>query len=284
MYLYTKILNKQYQMDIKRIIKIALDEDIPKNDITTELLIPHESKSIASIIAKEPGILCGIEIVKECLHYADKTLKYIPYKKDGQRIKKGDVVLKVTGSTKAILKVERTALNFLQHLSGIASYTNQMVRIATPYNVEILDTRKTLPGLRYLEKYAVKTGGGKNHRLNLSDEILIKENHITANGNIEETIKKLKSKYHKNFEIEVETLEEFKIALKYKVPFILLDNFSLKNIIKAVRLNQGRAKLEVSGGVNLHNLKQIVKTGINFVSIGSITHSAPAIDFSLLLK
>lgn len=280
----TQILKKQYNIDVSKIIKNALKEDIPHKDITSELLIPKNSISTAVIKAKQDGIVCGVDIVKKCFNLIDKKTKIKINKQDGQWVKKGDLILELKGKTKYILEVERTALNFLQHLSGIASYTNKMVKLAEKYDVTILDTRKTIPGLRYLAKYAVTIGGGKNHRLNLSDEILIKENHILVNKDVKNTLIKLRKKYHKNFEIEVENLEEFNQAIQYKAPYILLDNFKISDIKKAVKLNNGQAKLEVSGGVNLKNIKKIVKTGIDFISIGSITHSAPAMDYSLIIK
>ena len=279
--LQTQILKKGYKIDYKNIIKIALDEDIPQHDLTSKLLISPQSQSSAKITAKQDGIVCGIEVVKACYNYTDKNIKFKIFKKDGDSVKKGEVILELQGKTKTILEVERTALNFLQHLSGISTLTSKMVKIAKKNKVTLLDTRKTAPGLRILEKYAVVTGGGKNHRLNLSDEVLIKENHIMANQGIENTIIKFKKLYKKNFEIEVETIEEFLIALKYKVPFIMLDNFSLSDLKKAVKINKNQAILEASGGVNLKTLKKIVKTGIQLVSVGSITHSAPALDFSL---
>lgn len=279
----THILKKSYKLNHTKKIKEALKEDIPNKDITSSLLISSNSQKTAKIIAKENGILCGIDIVKNCFKYMDKKTKLNIYKKDGDLIKKGDLILFAKGKTKSILKAERTALNFLQHLTGIATYTNTMATIAAKYNVKILDTRKTIPGLRYLAKYAVTVGGGCTHRLHLSDEVLIKENHITENNGIENTLKKLKKRYKKNFEIEVENLDEFKIALKYKASYILLDNFSLKDLKKAVKINQKRSILEASGGINLKNLKKIAKTGVDYISTGAITHSTPFTDFSLIL-
>lgn len=283
MLLKSLISNLKYNLHTQKIIRNAFQEDIPKHDKTSNLMINNNSISTAEIIAKEDQILCGINVVKSCFRMKGRHLYIETFKKDGDRLKNGDIILRIKGKTKTILKVERTALNFLQHLSGIATYTNKLVSIARKYNVTILDTRKTIPGLRYLAKYAVVIGGGKNHRFHLSDDVLIKENHITANGGIENTLVKFKKKYIKDFEIEVENLEELKIALKYNVPYILLDNFKISYIKKAVKINNGQAKLEVSGGVNIKNLKKIAKTGIDFISIGSLTHSPPATDFSLIL-
>ncbi|MBU1077522.1 MAG: carboxylating nicotinate-nucleotide diphosphorylase [Spirochaetes bacterium] len=279
----TQILKKSYDIDLANVIKNALKEDIPRKDITSEMLIPETSISEAIITAKENGILCGTDILRQCFKLMDNRMNIRFLKKDGNRIRKGDVILKLKGKTKAILEAERTALNFLQHLSGIATYTNKMVLIAKKYNVTVLDTRKTIPGLRHLAKYAVQTGGGKNHRLHLSDEILIKENHIVANGGIEKTLQKIRKCYKQDFEVEVENLNELKSALDHKVKYILLDNFSLSDMKKAASINNGRAKLEASGGVNLKNISKIASTGINFISVGAVTHSAPALDFSLIL-
>ncbi len=284
MVLRSKILDLKYKLDIKRIIKTALKEDIPRFDITSNLLVDNDSISYAEIRANQGMILCGVEIVKTCFRMCDRNTRVEILKKDGDEIKKRDLVLKIKGKTKSILKAERTALNFLQHLSGIASHTHKMVLIANKYNATILDTRKTIPGLRNLAKYAVFIGGGKNHRFHLSDEVLIKENHIIANRGIENTLIRFKKKYKKKFEIEVENLEELKVALKYNAPYILLDNFAVSDIKEAVKINNNRAELEVSGGVTLKNIKKIARTGVDYISVGCITHSSPAADFSLILK
>ncbi len=280
----TQILKKSYNIELTQILKKALKEDIPFKDITSEILIPDASTAYAEIIAKQNGILCGVDIVKKCFKLINKSITVQIKKNDGNKISKGNLILTLKGKTKYILKAERTALNFLQHLSGIATYTNKMVNIVKKYNVNILDTRKTIPGLRYLSKYAVVVGGGKTHRLHLSDEVLIKENHITINDNIKKTLDKFKKKYKKNYEIEVENLKELKAVLEYNAPYILLDNFNVLDIKKAVQLNNRKAKLEVSGGIDLKNIKKIASTGVDFISVGSITHSAPALDFSLILK
>lgn len=284
MYLSTMITGRKYLVDFRKIIRHALDEDIPSRDITTEILIDKTKKASACIMAKQDGILCGSGIVRECFHLIDRGLKVRILKKDGSPVRKNQVVMRIEGNARSILTVERTALNFLQHLSGIATHTAEMVKIAGKYRVQILDTRKTLPGLRLLEKYAVRTGGGRNHRLNLSDEVLIKENHIAANRDIKRTIRKIKARYKNKFEVEVENLKELRTALEEKVPVILLDDFTLPQIRKAVRMNRNRARLEVSGGITLRNLDQVCRTGIDYASVGSITHSSPALDFTLLVK
>jgi len=282
-YLYSILKKEKYEINYKPIVESAIKEDFAKKDITTKLLIEPTKISSAIIIAKKESILCGTEIVKYCFKRIDKSLNVKLLKKDGEKVKRGDVVIRIKGRTGSILKVERIALNFLQHLSGIATYTNKMVCIAKRYNVTILDTRKTLPGLRMLEKYAVYIGGGKNHRFNLKDEVLIKENHTFACGGLENTLNKMK-KYGCKFEIEVKDLEDFKIALKHNAPFILLDNFKLRDIKKAVKLNNRKAKLEVSGNITLKNIRKVARTGVDYISVGAITHSAKAADFSLLIE
>jgi nicotinate-nucleotide pyrophosphorylase (carboxylating) len=283
MELKSLISNIKYRVHLDNIVRNALHEDIPNKDITSHVLIKSSSKSTARIIAKQEEIICGVNVAVKCFKIQSPSIKVKALKKDGQRVKYGDVIMEIKGKTKAILEAERTALNFLQHLSGIATYTNKLVQIASKHGVTILDTRKTIPGLRFLAKYAVLTGGGKNHRFHLSDDMLVKENHIMANQDIENTLKIITTKYKKPFEIEVESLDQLKIALKYKAPFIMLDNFKISDIKKAVKINNGQAKLEVSGGVNIKNIHKYVKTGIDFISVGAITQSASAIDFSLLI-
>ncbi len=281
-YLKSILNNKSYKIEFDRIFETAIKEDLSKYDKTTQILIDKNSISNAKVIAKSSGILCGSEIAKACFKKIDSRLKIDLLKNDGDKIDKGDIIIKIRGKSSSILKVERVTLNFLQHLSGIATCTNKIVNSIKKYNTTLLDTRKTLPGLRLLEKYAVYIGGGRNHRFNLKDEVLIKENHIFSCGGIEKTLQKMKN-FSSPYEIEVSNIEELMIALKYNVPVILLDNFTLKDIKKAVKINNGKAKLEVSGNVTIKNAKKIARLGVVYISVGSITHSAKAIDFSLLL-
>ena len=271
---------------IKNLIKQALREDIGKGDITTTALIPHGLKAYAVIIAKQNGVIAGLDIAREVFVQLDRDIKFKAFVRDGDKVKAGKKIAGITGSAKAILTAERTALNFLGHLSGVATLTRQFVDRIKPYKARILDTRKTMPGLRIAEKYAVKCGGGKNHRMGLWDEALIKDNHISAagKGSLEKLIKYAKKRIPKNMpiEIEVKSLAEFKGALKAAPGVIILDNMSISQIKRAV-VARGASKtlLEVSGGINLANVRRIARAGVDRISVGSLTHSAPALDLSL---
>lgn len=278
--------NKIQKLKIKDIIKKALAEDIGDGDITTESIVPKNSFSVAQIIAKQAGILAGSKIVREVFRILSPKVKIKFKLKDGEKFKFGDIIAELTGPTRAILTGERTALNFLCHLTGIATLTRKFVEKIANTNAIILDTRKTTPNLRILEKYAVRIGGGQNHRFGLFDMILIKDNHIVAAGSLINAIKTAQSKNKAKLPIEVEckNIAEVKQALSLNVPWIMLDNMNLKQIKQAVRLSQGKTKLEVSGGVNLKNVRKIAKTGVDYISVGAITHSAPHIDISLEIK
>lgn len=263
-------------------IKRALEEDIGNGDITTKLLIPENSKSEAVFVAKEDFILAGIPFAELVYKILDPDIIFKTYFKEGSSIKKGNIIAKIKGNTHSILSGERVSLNILQRLSGIATLTRKYVEKIKDTKAKILDTRKTTPCMRYMEKYAVRIGGGRNHRFGLFDGVLIKDNHLKVIGNIKEAIEKAKNAHQLlKTEVEVKNLEEFKIALNSDVDVIMLDNMSLSDIKKAVKLNNKRAKLEASGGINLDNIKEIAKTGVDYISIGAITHSARAVDISL---
>jgi len=266
------------------IIKLALKEDKYKDDITTNSLYTKNKKSGASVIAKSEGVLCGIEIFEKVFKIVDRKIVLNKKIVDGDRFNKGTTIVKLFGRINSILKAERTALNFLSHLSGIATKTNKIVK-KTKGKVEILDTRKTTPGLRELEKYAVLTGGGTNHRKNLKDMVLIKENHLALYESIENAVKKIRNK-HKNIfiEVEVKSLEEFKEALNLPVQRIMLDNFKLDEIKKAAKINNNKIQLEVSGGIDEENIDNLINTGVDYLSLGALTHSFNCSDFSLLIK
>jgi len=274
-------VNREY---IKKIIEIALREDVKDKDITSELILPDDLKTKAFIISKEKGIICGLKIAKLVFQCVDKKIVFESLTKEGSEIYPGQKIAKIFGNAKKILLAERTALNFLQHLSGIATLTRKFVNKVKFYNVEIFDTRKTIPGLRILEKYAVRVGGGKNHRFNLSDQILIKGNHIDLVG-LENAIKRAK-KSKKILEVEVRDLKELEkiLNLNFKIDVIMLDNMKTNEIKRAVKMIKKRAIIEVSGGVNLNNVKEIAKLGINRISVGKITHSSKAIDMSLKIE
>jgi nicotinate-nucleotide pyrophosphorylase (carboxylating) len=265
--------------ELKIKLKAALAEDIGKGDITSELLIPEFTKGEAVILAREPGVFCGEAVTREVFRLADSKIKITFRKKDGQSFKKNGKLLEIKGPIHGILKGERVALNFLGHLCGIASKTQAFVRRAN--GVRILDTRKTTPLWRELEKYAVKCGGGSNHRMGLYDAIFVKENHRHF-GNLSAL------KVHaKNFEIEVRNLREVTEALMLSPRVILFDNFSpdiLKKAVSMVRRIHPKIVLEASGGINLENVKVFARTGVDQISAGSLTHSVKAIDLSLLLK
>lgn len=286
-------------MNINQIIKAALEEDtclsgrqacpptgrIGRGDVTTNLFVSPKLKGKAVITAKEDGVLAGGIIAGKTFKTIDKSIKFVQLIPEGAAVKKGTVVCKIEGKLASILTAERTAMNFICLLSGMATLTNKFVKRIKGTGAKILDTRKTYPGLRALSKYAVRCGGGENHRKGLWDMILIKDNHIEAVGGIEKINSKLKIQKSKlKIEVEVKNLKELKVALSSKVDRIMLDNMSIKEMKEAVklarRLNPG-VELEASGGVNLSNVRQIAETGVDFISVGAITHSAPALDFSL---
>lgn len=274
---------------LTELIKLAVDEDIGDGDITTISIVPENQNSSGYVIAKQNGILAGINVFENVFKYIDDSVKAEKIKKDGEYLKSGDKIIEIKGKTSSILKGERTALNFLGHLSGIATVTSGYVEEIKDTGVKILDTRKTKPGMRLLEKMAVKMGGGVNHRAGLYDMILIKENHIESAGSIEKAFEKAvkyRNKYKPDIKIEIEikNLEELKAVSGFPVDFIMLDNFNLENMKKAVEIIGGKIKLEVSGNVTLNNVKKIAQTGVDFISVGALTHSAKNFDFSLLLK
>lgn len=279
---------------IRKIIKKALEEDIGKGDITSFFCVKPNKKIKAVIFSNEKGVLCGIDLAKEVFKFLDPSVGFKKLKKDGDNIKKGNRIAEIKGKAFSILSAERTALNFLSLLSGVATYTSLFVEKIKNTSAKIRDTRKTTPLLRVLEKYAVKVGGGANHRQGLWDGILIKDNHLRAaeiikNKKIKEKeIAKLFNIIRKTtsfeIEVEVENLYQFKKIIKHKPDIILLDNFTLPQIIKAVDFRNKffpQVKLEVSGGVTLENVKKIAQTGVDFIAVGSITHSPKAVDFSL---
>ncbi len=272
-------------LHLRKIIKEALKEDIGFGDITTESIIPEDMISRAIIIAKEEGIIAGLPIAEEVFKLLDSKIEFKEFKKDGDEIKKGDIILEIKGKTKMILMGERTALNFLQRLSGIATYTRKCVDVVKPYGAKILDTRKTTPTLRILEKYAVKVGGGENHRFGLYDMVLIKDNHIRAAGGIKEAIERVRKRVSHVYKIEVEVsnLEELKEALESKADIVLLDNMDYDTLKEAVSIAKGKVMIEVSGKISLEDLEKIARLGVDFISMGKLTHSYKSLDLSLEL-
>lgn len=269
---------------VDNIIKTALLEDINYLDTTTDYLIDEEQENTARFLAKSDGVLCGIDValrVFEILQPQGFTAEV--YKHDGDRLQKGDIIAEIHGKTRALLKGERTALNLIQHMSGIATASNRAAEIVKGTNASIADTRKTLPGLRPLQKYAVTVGGGRNHRYNLSDAAMLKDNHVDAGGGIQNAVQKLRTKlgHMTKVELEVRNLDELQQALDAGVDVIMLDNMSCDDMKQAVALTNGRALLEASGNVTDKTLRAIAETGVDIISMGALTHSVTAFDISL---
>lgn len=271
------------QMYVDNLIKTALLEDINYIDVTTDYLIDEDQEGAAQFLAKADGVLCGLDVALRVFELLQPDFKAEVFKKDGDVLKKGDIIAKVYGKTRTILKGERTALNLIQHMSGIATATNQAVKLVEGTKASIVDTRKTLPGMRPLQKYAVTVGGGKNHRYNLSDAAMLKDNHVDAGGGITNAVKKLKSKlgHMTKVELEVRTLEELREALSVDVDVIMLDNMSNEMMAEAVKITDGKAILEASGGITAETLRGVAETGVDIISIGALTHSVKAFDISL---
>lgn len=265
--------------------KIAdwLKEDMNNGDITTDSLIDEKLVSSGEIIAKENGVIAGLEVMKRVFQILDQGIIFEGMVMDGDRVKKGEVLAVIKGKTKSILKGERLALNLLQRMSGIATQTAKYVDSLQGLNTRLVDTRKTSPGLRILEKYAVRVGGGYNHRFNLSEGVLIKDNHIKASGSIQIAIERARKMipHTMKIEIEVETLEQLEEAIKSGADIIMLDNMDCATMKEAVLRNKGRAILEASGNVNHTNIRQVAESGVDIISVGSITHSFQALDISL---
>jgi nicotinate-nucleotide pyrophosphorylase (carboxylating) len=276
-----------WKKQIEEIIDYALAEDLSFGDVTTQLLIPLELEGQAFIVVKKEGVLAGIEIAEMVFHRIEPLLKVEEFVSDGTKVYPEEIVAQIQGKAAGILKAERTALNFLQRLSGIATETARYVEAISGTKAKILDTRKTTPGLRLLEKYAVRMGGGLNHRQHLGDGILIKDNHIAAlrsqGKRLKEIIEKARqgAPHTLKIEVEVETLKQAQEALDAGAEVIMLDNMSLEDMYQVVNLAQGRALIEASGGITLENVRQVAETGVDFISVGALTHSAKALDISL---
>jgi len=285
------------ELQAEEAIDRALAEDLGKGDVTTEALIPNDQQGRGFIVAKKEGILAGINIAKQAFHRVDPELKVELLIADGARVKPGSRIATVSGSIASIIKGERVALNFLQRLSGIASETNCYVEMVKGLPVRIIDTRKTTPGLRWLEKYAVRAGGGENHRMDLADGILIKDNHLVALRSQGLTIKEAVAKAKGNaaqrpgtqhsergVEVEVATVSEALEAVEAGADIVMLDNMNLEDMRKAVEAIHGRALIEASGGITRDNVRAVAETGVDFISAGALTHSAVALDISLELE
>lgn len=277
------ILPQQY---IDNVIITALNEDVNYIDVTTDNLIPDGHKSSAYYVAKDNGVLCGIDVAVRTFELLGVEVESEILIQDGQKVKNGDIIAKFEGDTKVLLKGERTALNLLQHMSGIASATNRCVELVKGTNAQITDTRKTIAGLRALQKYAVTVGGGKNHRFNLSDGAMLKDNHIDAYGGITPAVKALRAKigHMVKIEVEVRNLDELQEALSAGADVIMLDNMDCEEMKRAVETTNKRALLEASGNVTEENIRQIAETGVDIISLGALTHSVRCFDISMKIK
>jgi nicotinate-nucleotide pyrophosphorylase (carboxylating) len=271
------------EANILKIVKAALAEDIGNGDVTSNYTVPKEQQAEFALLAKDDLILCGVDFFTLAFKELDKNIDLTYFFKEGNKVKKGEVIASGIGNARAILAAERVALNLMQYMSGIATKTQLFVAAVKSYPVEILDTRKILPFYREAAKYAVLTGGGKNHRICLDDQVLIKDNHIIAAKNIATALKNC-AKTGLKIEVECETIAQVKEALLYKPDIIMLDNMSLVNMVESVKIINKKSKIEASGNINLANIAKVAATGVDYISVGSLTHSVSASDLSLNLK
>ncbi len=275
--------NITMKMIADELILSALKEDITSEDITTNSVMPSYSLGVVDLICKEDGVLAGIDVFKRVFELLDNTTEFEMYFNDGDEIKKGEKVGVIKGDIRVLLSGERVALNYLQRMCGIATYTRSIAKLLQGSKTKLLDTRKTTPNMRIFEKYAVKVGGGNNHRYNLSDGILLKDNHIGAAGGVKEAIKMAKeyAPFVRKIEIEVESLDMLKEALEAGADIIMLDNMSVEDMKEAVKIVDGKAQTECSGNVTKENIERLINIGVDYISSGALTHSAPILDLSL---
>lgn len=271
---------------VDEVIRTALQEDIHYLDTTTDLMIPADARASARFLAKAEGVVCGLDVALRVFALLDDAFEAEVYLPEGSHVSPGDLIARVKGHTRALLEGERTALNLLQHMSGIATATAKAVEKVRGTRAVITDTRKTLPGLRALQKYAVTVGGGKNHRFNLSDGAMLKDNHIDAAGGIPQAVAAIREKLGHMVKLEVETrnLDEVRQALDAGVDIIMLDNMDCSSMAEAVRIVDGRALLEASGGIREETLRPVAETGVDIISIGALTHSVTALDISMKIQ
>lgn len=276
------MMNEKELKAAGQLLKMALDEDVSTGDLTTDNLIPEKLRRKAFWTAKAEGIVAGLQIAEMCFRHFDPELKWDVLLNDGQKVKKGDVIVRFEATYRALLTGERTALNFVQRLSGVATMADIYARAVKGTKTKILDTRKTLPGFRLLDKYAVKTGGAINHRIGLYDMVMIKDNHIDIAGGIAPAVRQIRASVAPEIKIEVETtnLEQVKEALEAGAEIIMLDNMDNASMAEAVKLINGKAKVEASGNMTLERLPGVAATGVDYISIGALTHSVPALDIS----
>lgn len=271
------------KLQADRLIRMALEEDITSEDVSTNAVMPEYATGTVDLIAKEDGVIAGLDVYARVFTLLDEKTEVIFFCKDGDTVRKGDKLAVVNGDIRVLLSGERVALNYLQRMSGIATYTREVASLLEGSRVTLLDTRKTTPNCRIFEKYAVRIGGGQNHRYNLSDGVLLKDNHIGAAGSITKAIRMAKeyAPFVRKIEIEVETLEQVKEAVAAGADIIMLDNMTPEMMKEAVELIAGRAQTECSGNITKENIAKILETGVDFVSSGALTHSAPILDISM---
>ena len=275
--------NISMKVNADQLIMSALQEDITSEDITTNSVMPHYQLGEVELICKEDGIIAGLDVFKRVFTILDETTEVTFHCKDGDTVKKGEKLGLIRGDIRVLLSGERTALNFLQRMSGIATYTSKIAQLLKGTKTKLLDTRKTTPNMRVFEKYAVKVGGGYNHRYNLSDGILLKDNHIGAAGGVKEAVQMAKeyAPFVRKIEIEVENLDMLREALEAGADIIMLDNMSIEDMREAVKLCAGKAETECSGNVTKENVAKLVDIGVDYISSGALTHSSPILDLSL---
>ena len=271
------------QLQVDKLIRMALEEDITSEDVSTNAVMPTNVKGTVDLIAKEDGVIAGMDVYARVFKLLDESMEIEMFCQDGDEVKKGDLMAKVTGDIRVLLSGERVALNYLQRMSGIATYTRSVVKLLEGSGVTLLDTRKTTPNCRVFEKYAVRVGGGCNHRYNLSDGVLLRDNHIGAAGSITKAIQMAKAyaPFVRKIEIETETLEQVAEAVEAGADIIMLDNMTPEVMKQAVALIDGRAQTECSGNITKENIARIREIGVDFVSSGALTHSAPILDISM---
>ena len=270
-------------LNVDNLLLLALQEDISSEDVTTNAVMPEACQGTVQLLCKQDGVIAGMEVFARVFTLLDEKTEIIPYVKDGDEVKKGDLLATVNGDIRVLLSGERTALNYLQRMSGIATYTRSGAKLLEGSKTTLLDTRKTTPNMRIFEKYAVKIGGGQNHRYNLSDGVLLKDNHIGAAGSITKAIQMAKAyaPFVRKIEIETETLEQVAEAVEAGADIIMLDNMTPEVMKQAVALIDGRAQTECSGNITKENIARICEIGVDFVSSGALTHSAPILDISM---
>lgn len=267
---------------VKKYIRLALDEDVGNCDVTTALLIPEDQRSKALIIAKGSFVFAGMPFAREVFRIFDERTEVDVFLGDGSMLKRGDIVAEISGNTRTLLTCERVSLNILQRLSGIATMTDEFVKRVKGTDVKIVDTRKTAPGMRFMEKYAVRVGGGMNHRYGLFDGILIKDNHIEAAGSIRNAVSAAAKAHHlMKIEVEVKNLKDLKEALIAGADVVMLDNMSVEDMKGAVKIAKGKVLIEASGNMTLERVREVAETGVDLISVGALTHSAPAADISM---